>query len=269
MTDTASPPLSSRIPGPLETPLRAARDAGRKLLVPYVTGGLVGWVDVVRALADAGADAIEIGIPFSDPVMDGPTIQEASERALAGGATPATIFAELRTVDVGVPLVAMTYYNLVFRAGDHRFAANLADAGVSGIILPDVPMEEQGAWRPQAEAHGIDTVLLAGPITPDDRLRAVCEQSRGFVYGVTLMGVTGERTSLGEVTAGLARRLKAATDLPVIMGFGISGPDQAVAVAEHADGVVVASAIMRRLLEGASVDDVHRFVAGLRAALDG
>lgn len=269
MTEIAAPLSPHRAAGPLEAPLRAARDAGRKLLVPYVTGGLAGWVDVVRALADAGADAIEIGIPFSDPVMDGPTIQEASERALASGATPASILADLRTVDVDVPLVAMTYYNLVFRAGDHRFAANLADAGVSGIILPDVPMEEQGAWRPAAEAHGIDTVLLAGPITPDDRLSAVCEQSRGFVYGVTLMGVTGERTSLGEVTAGLARRLKAATDLPVIMGFGISGPDQAVAVAEHADGVVVASAIMRRLLEGASVEDVHHFVAGMRAALDG
>lgn len=266
MVDAA--PAALRPPGTLEAHLRDARDAGRKLLVPYVTGGLPGWIDVVRALADAGADAIEIGIPFSDPVMDGPTIQEASERALAAGATPASIFGELRTVDVGVPLVAMTYYNLVFRAGDERFAANLAEAGVCGIILPDVPMEEQGPWRPAAERHGIDTVLLAGPITPDDRLAAVCEQSRGFVYGVTLMGVTGERASLGEVTAGLARRLKAATDLPVIMGFGISGPDTAVAVAREADGVVVASAIMRRLLEGASVEDVHRFVTGLRDALD-
>jgi tryptophan synthase alpha chain len=262
------PPVALPPRGRLESSLRSARDAGRKLLVPYATGGLAGWIDVVRALADAGADAIEIGIPFSDPVMDGPTIQEASERALANGATPASILTELREVDVGVPLVAMTYYNLVFRAGNERFAANLADSGVSGIILPDVPMEEQGAWRPAADAHGIDTVLLAGPITPDDRLVAVCQQSKGFVYGVTLMGVTGERTSLGEVAAKLARRLKAATDLPVIMGFGISGPEQAVEVAQHADGVVVASAIMRRLLEGASVEDVHRFVAGMRAALD-
>ncbi len=269
MPETAPRPVLSPVLGRLESSLRAARDAGSKLLVPYVTGGLDGWIDVIRALADAGADAIEIGIPFSDPVMDGPTIQKASERALAAGATPASILTELRAVDVGVPLVVMTYYNLVFRAGDQRFAAMLADAGVSGIILPDVPMEEQGAWRPAARAHHIDTVLLAGPITPDDRLGAVCQQSQGFVYGVTLMGVTGERANLGEVTAGLARRLKAATDLPVIMGFGISGPDQAVAVAEHADGVVVASAIMRRLLEGASVEELHSFVSGLRSALDG
>ncbi len=269
MVDPAARLAEPRASGGLGPSLRSARDRGHKLLVPYVTGGLGEWVDVVRALADAGADAIEIGIPFSDPVMDGPTIQAASERALAGGATPASILTELRTVDAGVPLVAMTYYNLVFRAGEQRFAASLADAGVAGIILPDAPMEEQGAWRPAAEAHGIDTVLLAGPITPDDRLAAVCEQSRGFVYGVTLMGVTGERATLGEVAATLARRLKAATDLPVVMGFGISGPAQAVEVAEHADGVIVASAIMRRLLEGASVEDVHQFVSGLRSALDG
>ena len=261
-------PAPASAPGRLEASLRGSRDEGAKLLVPYVTGGIDGWLEVVRALADAGADAIEIGIPFSDPVMDGPTIQEASERALAAGATPTSILSELRTVDAGVPLVAMTYYNLVFRAGEERFAASLAEAGVAGVILPDVPMEEQGAWTPAAEAHGIETVLLAGPITPEDRLAAVCERSRGFVYGVTLMGVTGERTALGEVTANLARRMKAVTDLPVIMGFGISGPEQAAAVAEHADGVVVASAIMRRLLEGASVEDVHRFVSSLRAALD-
>src|SRR6476661_52940 len=137
MTETVPPPVppvAPRTRGWLESSLRGARDAGRKLLVPYATGGLPGWIDVVRALADAGADAIEIGIPFSDPVMDGPTIQEASERALANGATPASILTQLRDVDVGVPLVAMTYYNLVFRAGNERFAANLADSGVSGII---------------------------------------------------------------------------------------------------------------------------------------
>jgi tryptophan synthase alpha chain len=256
------------VTGPLEAPLRAARDAGRKLLVPYVTGGFGEWLDVIRALAAAGADAIEVGIPFSDPVMDGPTIQEASERALAGGATPASILDGLRGVDVGVPIVVMTYYNLVFRAGHERFAASLAEAGVAGIILPDVPMEEQGPWREAADVNAIDTVLLAGLITPDDRLRAVCQQSRGFVYGVTLMGVTGERAALGVAAENLGRRLKAATDKPVIMGFGVSGPDQAVTMAEHADGVVVASAIIRRLLEGATVDDVHRFVASLRSALD-
>src|SRR5437763_7964200 len=171
----------------LETHMRSRRDAGRKLLVPYVTGGLGRqWLDVLRAQAAAGADAIEVGIPFSDPVMDGPTIQEASQRALDDGATPASILSGLRTVDVDVPLVVMTYYNIAFRAGHERFAHSLADAGVAGIILPDVPLEELDEWEGVATGAGIATVLLAAPITPDHRLTQVCARSRGFVYGVNL-----------------------------------------------------------------------------------
>src|SRR5579859_2390392 len=155
----------------VETSLRAARDTGRKLLVTYVTGGLgVHWRDVLRAMVSAGADAVEIGIPFSDPVMDGPTIQEASEQALRLGATPLGILGELRDVDVEVPLIAMTYYNIVFRAGHRRFARSLVDAGVRGAIVPDVPLEEMGEWAPAAEEAGVETVLLAAPVTPDDRL---------------------------------------------------------------------------------------------------
>lgn len=255
-------------PGPMEAALRASRDAGRKLLIPYLTGGLGPWTDLIAAVADAGADAVEVGIPFSDPVMDGPTIQLASERALADGTNPGEIFAALRTVDAGVPLLAMTYYNLVFHMGDERFAGEMAEAGFSGMILPDVPMEEQGPWRSAAEAAGIETVLLAGPITPDDRLAAVCEQSRGYVYGVNLMGVTGERASLGEQAGVLAGRLKAATDKPVLMGFGISTPDQAAEVAGVSDGVIVGTAIVRQVLDGASPEDLHAYVATLRAALD-
>ncbi|HEY8545169.1 MAG TPA: tryptophan synthase subunit alpha, partial [Acidimicrobiales bacterium] len=169
----------------LEKALRAARDAGRKLLVPYVTGGLPGWGRVVEAVAAAGADAIEVGIPFSDPVMDGPTIQEASERALAAGATPMAIVDELGRLDVGgVPLVVMTYYNTVHRVGDERFAASLAAAGVSGAIVPDVPLEEVGPWAAAADAVGVATVLLAAPTGSEERLRRICERSRGWVYGV-------------------------------------------------------------------------------------
>lgn len=256
------------VPGPMEARLRELRDGGRKLLVPYLTGGLGPWTDLVRAAADAGADAVEIGIPFSDPVMDGPTIQVASERSLAGGTTPASIFADLRGLDAGVPLLAMTYYNLVFHMGDERFAGEMADAGMSGIILPDVPMEEQGPWRAAADPAGIETVMLAGPITPDDRLAALCEQSRGYVYGVNLMGVTGERVSLGAQASVLAHRLKAATDKPVLMGFGISGPGQAVEVAAESDGVIVGTALVRRVLDGGGPDEVHAFLSSLRAALD-
>jgi tryptophan synthase alpha chain len=252
----------------MELRLRAARETGRKLLVPYLTGGLGPWTDLIRAVADAGADAVEIGIPFSDPVMDGPTIQVASERALAAGTTPGSIFSELRAVDAGVPLLAMTYYNLPFHMGDERFAGEMAQAGFSGIILPDVPMEEMGPWRAAADPAGIETVLLAGVITPPDRLQAVCDQSRGYVYGVNLMGVTGERASLGEQAGALARRLKAATDKPVLMGFGVAEPHQAVEVCQDADGVIVGTAVVRRVLEGAGPEALHDYVSSLRAALD-
>ena len=255
--------------GPIEDAFRSLRAGGRKLLVPYLTGGLGPWTEHLRAMADAGADAIEVGIPFSDPVMDGPTIQAASEQALREGTTPATVFDGARGVDAGVPLVAMTYYNLAFHMGDERVAGSMAEAGFSGIVLPDVPLEEQGPWRAAADPAGIETVLLAGPITPDDRLQRVCDESRGYVYGVNLMGVTGERVSLGAQAAELAGRLKAATDKPVLMGFGVSGPDQAAEIAATADGVIVGTAVVRRILDGEPPEALHRFMASLRAALDG
>ncbi len=256
--------------GPLESALLAKRAEGRKLLVPYVTGGIgADWVRVLQAMAEAGADAAEVGIPFSDPVMDGPTIQEASERALRRGATPVSILQDLREAGaIGIPLVAMTYYNIVFRAGHRRFAQSLVDAGVAGAIVPDVCLEELADWERAAQHLGVETVLLAAPVTPDDRLAELCRRSRGFIYGVNLMGVTGERGSLAESAAALAKRLKAATDLPVIMGFGISTPEQAVAAAAEADGVIVASALMRRLLDGAGPEEIGEDVARLRAALD-
>jgi tryptophan synthase alpha chain len=215
-----------------------------------------------------GADAVEIGIPFSDPVMDGPTIQEASLRALQLGATPPGILSELRRVRVEVPLIAMTYYNLVFRGGHRRFAHNLVEAGVAGIILPDVPLEELGDWSRAADEAGVETVLLAAPITPDDRMAELCRRSRGFVYGVNLMGVTGERSAVASSARRLAERLKAATDKPVLMGFGVSTPEQAAEAASYADGVIVASALMRLLLDGATPERVGDRVADLRAALD-
>lgn len=254
----------------LEATLRSARDAGRKLLVPYVTGGMSDdWTSSLQAMAAAGADAVEVGIPFSDPVMDGPTIQATSALALARGATPASVLTELRTVDAGVPLVAMTYYNLVFRPGEARFARWLAEAGVSGAIVPDVPLEESGPWCAAADAEGVATVLLAAPTASDERLARICERARGFVYGVSLLGVTGERATLADTARSIAKRLKATTDKPVIVGIGISTPEQAVEVCDAgADGVVVASAIMRRLLDGAGPEAAGDAVATIRAALD-
>jgi tryptophan synthase alpha chain len=256
--------------GPLEAHLRQRRDEGRKLLVPYVTGGYpVGeWPRLIEAFAEAGADAIEVGIPFSDPVMDGPTIQEASALALDAGITPAEILTQVAKTDPGVPLVVMTYYNIAFRLGHERFARQLHQAGVSGAILPDLPLEEVGDWAAVADAQGVETVLLAAPTAPDERLPLICERSRGFVYGVGLVGITGERAQLAASALQIARRLKAVTDKPVIIGIGVSNPDQAAEVCAVADGVVVASAIIRRLLEGGSLEDAAAFVGELRRALD-
>jgi len=255
--------------GTLETALRGGRDGGHKLLVPYVTGGLADdWTKAVAAMAAAGADAVEIGIPFSDPVMDGPTIQEASARSLARGTTPEDIIGDLVHLDAGVPLIAMTYYNLVFRAGHHRFAENLVRGGVCAAIIPDIPLEESVGWEADAAAAGVEGVLLVAPVTPDDRLARIAERSRGFVYAVGLMGVTGARSSLASSAAVLAKRVKAVTDLPVLIGFGISTPEQAKEACEVADGVVVASALMRRYLDGAPPEALGDQVAELRAALD-
>jgi tryptophan synthase alpha chain len=253
----------------LEGHLRARRETGAKLLVPYVTGGLgSGWLEVVRAIAAAGADAIEIGIPFSDPVMDGLTIQEASRRALDLGATPAGVISDAGTLDVDIPLVVMTYTNPVGHMGYRRFAAALQDAGIAGAILPDLPLDELNGWADAADAHQVETVLLAAPTTPDDRLVAICERSRGFVYGVSLMGVTGERATLASQASEMGRRLKAVTDKPVLLGIGISNAEQAVEAAQYGDGVIVGSALMARVLEGGGPEAAQEFVAELRAALD-
>jgi tryptophan synthase alpha chain len=256
-------------PGEFERSLRATRESGRKLLVAYVTGGLHDeWPDVVRAVADAGADAIEIGIPFSDPVMDGPIIQEASELALRDGASPVTVLDTLRTIDAGVPLAVMTYYNLAFHMGHERFASLMYEAGVRAAILPDLPLEEVGPWATAADPAGIETVMLAAPTAPDERLPRVVARSRGFVYAVGLLGVTGERDALAESSLVIARRLKAITDKPVLVGVGVSNGQQAAEVSQVADGCVIGSALMRRVVEGEGPAGAGAFIADVRAALD-
>jgi tryptophan synthase alpha chain len=268
-TGVASVPTAPDEPGELETTLRTARSAGRKLLVPYLTGGLGDdWVETVRAVAEAGADAIEIGIPFSDPVMDGPIIQEASEKALLAGATPQSVLDQLRGHDAGVPLAVMTYYNIAFHMGHERFAAALADADVAAAILPDLPLEEAGPWSVAADAAGVETVMLAAPTAPDERLPRVCARARGFVYAVGLLGVTGERDALASSATVIAGRLKAVTDKPVLIGVGISNAAQAVEASKVADGVVIGSALVRRVLAGAGPQGAAEFVAEVRAALD-
>ncbi|GAA1003221.1 tryptophan synthase alpha chain [Acrocarpospora pleiomorpha] len=261
-----SPTLAA---GVVERHLRARRDAGRGLLMPYVTGGITpGWTDYLRAFAAAGADAIEVGLPFSDPTLDGVTIQQASETALARGASTRRILADLSGMpDLGVPLVASTYYNLVLHDGPESFCAALRRAGVGGLIVPDLPVHEADELT-DAAAAGIELVLLASPTTPRPRLAEISRRSRGFVYAVSLMGTTGERAALAASAAELTERIRCVTDRPVLLGFGISTPDQAREARRHADGVVVGAAVMRRVLDGAGPDDLRAFLATLRRALD-
>ena len=256
-------------PGAIETALRARRAAGTKLLVPYVMAGLSDdWTDVVHAVVAAGADAVEIGIPFSDPMMDGPVVQEASVASLARGTTPTGVLAELAAARVGVPLAVMTYYNLVFRAGHRRMAHSLAEAGVAGAILPDLSVEELEPWATEADAAGIETVLLVAPATGDDRAAVICRRARGFVYAVARMGVTGERATVDDQTAVVVERVRRHTDLPVCVGVGVSTPEQAAQVCQVADGVVVGSALVRRLLAGAGPQGAAEFVGQIRRAID-
>ena len=267
MGDVASGALIE-LPNNLEAALRANKAAGRKSLVTYLTAGLGDWTTMIRAAADAGADAIEVGIPFSDPVMDGPVIQAANDRALADGITPPAVLDALVDLDAGVPLAVMTYANLVYRFGWERFASRCAAVGVTGAIVPDLPLGEVGPWKSAADAAGVQTVLLAAPTTPDDRLPLICDASRGFLYAVGLLGITGERDSLAASATVIARRVKDVTDLPVLVGVGIGSPAQAVEVCEVADGVVIGSAVVRRMLEDGTAQSVGDLVAGYRNALD-
>ncbi|MEQ7128183.1 tryptophan synthase subunit alpha [Actinopolymorpha sp. B11F2] len=255
----------------LEQHLRARRDSGHKLLMPYLTGGITkDWVGYLQAFADAGADAIEVGIPFSDPTLDGKTIQEASDAALARGATPSGILDALARagVGVGVPIVVSTYANLVLRTGVDQFCTALRAAGVSGLIVPDLPLEEAGDVERAAAGAGVELALLATPATPAERLGEIAARSRGFVYAVSVMGTTGERAELPASAAHLATRIGQATDRPVLLGFGVSTPEQATAAGRYAEGVIVGAAIMRRVLDGAGPAATGAYIGALRVALD-
>lgn len=265
-TDTTAVPTT---PGSLRAHLTDRRGSGRRLLLPYVTAGIIpDWLDLVEAVIDAGADAVEIGLPFSDPAMDGTTIQQASVAALDRGITPGDALSRLRTRSFGAPLIVMTYYNLVFRAGHDRFAADCAAAGVWAAIVPDLPIEHADDWIAAADAHGVENVLLAAPVTSDERLATIADRSGGFVYVVSTMGTTGERSGVDDAASVLSQRVKALTDKPAIVGFGISDGETAVAAARESDGVIVASALMRRILDGAPIEDAVDLVRDIRAALD-
>jgi tryptophan synthase alpha chain len=253
--------------GELEVALRARRDAGGRAFVPFVTGGLPG-VDagLLRAIEDAGADAIEVGIPFSDPVMDGGVIQEASRLALEAGAHPPDILATIHDASLSIPVAVMTYVNPVYRRGIDRFLDEAVAAGVAGIIVPDVPVDEAGPLDAAAATRGIDAVLLAAPGTAPARLAAIAERAHGFIYCVATYGVTGARESLATTARDLVTALRPLTDLPLLVGVGIGTPAQAADVGAFADGVIVGSALMARLVEG-DRDGALALAAAFRGAI--
>lgn len=252
----------------IEHALLQVINAERKCLVPYITGGFDGYLEAISAAAEAGADAIEIGIPFSDPVMDGPTIQEANDFVLSRGVSPLQIIDEVASLDVDVPLAVMTYYNVVYRFGLERFASNLNEAEISGVILPDLPLIEASPWLDAATSNGREAILLAAPTTTDLHLQKICRETRGFVYAVGLLGITGARKELAESAKVIARRCKEITGKPVLVGVGIGNPDQAMEVSEVSDGCIVGSAIVQKLLDGGGPEGVGKLVSEFRSALD-
>ncbi len=255
----------------VEAALGAARGAGRPILVTYVTGGIRDdWTDLLAAMIDAGADAVEIGLPFSDPMLDGPIIQQASAAAIARGAAQAAILEQLgKRTGSGVPLIAMAYANHVYRRGPASYCRALADAGIRGTIVPDLPVSEAGDYLSAAQAAGLDATLMVTPATPDEQIRLIAGRSHGFLYVMSVMATTGPARDRDDTSGwAVADRARHHTQRPVLIGFGIDTSCRAAAAARRADGVVVASALMRQVLDGATASDISRAVADLRAAVD-
>ncbi len=249
------------------------RAEGRAALVPFLTAGYPDPDAALRdleAVADAGADVLELGIPFSDPLADGPTIQRASFRALESGMTVGGVLDLLARFRArrDTPVVLFTYLNPLLRRGAERFAAEAREAGADGVLVTDLPAGSDPGVEEALRGAGLDLIRLVAPTTPRDRIAGVAKGGGGFVYYISRTGVTGERSSLPEELAREVRSMREAVELPVAVGFGISDPEQAAAVARVADGVVVGSALIRTLEEEGREGAV-RFLRSLREAMDG
>jgi tryptophan synthase alpha chain len=249
---------------------------GRTALMPYLTMGYPerdSALDLVPALDGAGADLVELGVPFSDPLADGATIQASSQRALEKGMTLALCLDQaetLRAREVTIPFVMMGYYNPILQMGIERFARRAVAAGIDGAIVPDLPPEESGELQAALRDHGIDLIFLLAPTADDVRVRAVAARASGYLYLVSLVGVTGARDRLPAALESFVARVRAASDLPLAVGFGIATPAQAARVARIADGVIVGSALIRAI--GSATDPVaaaQAFVTSLRQGIDG
>ncbi|MBT2412208.1 tryptophan synthase subunit alpha [Streptomyces sp. ISL-12] len=238
----------------LDDTLAAAKAEGRAALIAYLPAGFPtvdGGIEAVKAVIDGGADVVEVGLPHSDPVLDGPVIQTADDIALRGGVKIADVLRTVREAyqATGKPILVMTYWNPIDRYGVERFTAELAEAGGAGCILPDLPVQESALWQEHAAKHGLATVFVVAPSSKDERLAAITEVGTGFVYAASLMGVTGTRESVSSQAEDLVRRTRATTSTPVCVGLGVSTPAQAAEVARFADGVIVGSAFIKRMLD--------------------
>ena len=245
---------SVRTPGPRTgSAFDLARSEGRATLVGYLPAGfpdVPGAIEALRTMVDCGCDVIEIGLPYSDPVMDGPTIQDAAQRALEGGFRTGDVIRTVEAVTAtGAPTLVMTYWNPVERYGVERFARDLASAGGAGLITPDLTPDSAEGWIAAADAHDLDKVFLVAPSSTEERLRYTAQACRGFVYATAVMGVTGTRATTSDLAGPLVERTRAVSELPIGVGLGVSNGDQAAQVAAYADGVIVGSAFVRVLLD--------------------
>lgn len=253
----------------LRTHLEEARRSGRKMLVPYLMGGIPdreSWLEALAAVS-ADADAVEVGLPYSDPLMDGPVIAAAGERAIRAGLGPLDVLALPCELQSATPRLVMTYYNPVHRVGEEEFCRRAAGAGYAGVIVPDIPVEESEGLRRAAAAAGLAWVPLVAPTSPPPRVERICATATGFVYAVSTLGVTGARAELSERAARVVSACRAATDLPILVGIGITTAEQARAAAESADGVVIGSAVVRAVLDSGAAA-AATFLRGVRRALD-
>jgi tryptophan synthase alpha chain len=260
----------------IEAAFGAARDQGRAALMPYLMGGFPDQATataVATAYAEAGADLIELGVPFSDPLADGPTIHAADTAALAAGATLESVLETCAAIGGRVPVALMVYANMVLAADPVRFAEKAADAHASGVIVPDLPLEEQGPIRDALSERGLALIPLVAPTTPAERRARICGDAEGFVYLVSTIGVTGEREQLPPELTGLIAAAKEEAGVPVAVGFGISTPEQAATVGEFADGVIIGTRLVRAVADAsdsdAAVAAVSDFLRATRDALAG
>ena len=249
---------------------QALRKEQKKAFIPYIMAGdpdIQRTRELVKILEDCGADIIELGVPFSDPLADGPTIQAAAQRALDNGTTLHTVIelvSSLRDA-TEIPIILMTYYNPVFRYGDERFVEDALSAGVDGVIIPDLPPDEAEGLMRIARKKPFDTIFLLAPTSTDERIRKVCRASRGFIYYVSITGITGTKLALDPAIGSHISQIRGISDTPIAVGFGIATPEEASMVARYGDGIIVGSAIVKRIQDPDA--ELKQYLRSLRSGI--